>query len=103
MKKEGLFMRDDEKMFNLGLCMLIGVVCLIVFLQVCYRVQNSNLAYVRGAMDDVKYKYASLETRFSNLSSGDSLRQFVLATHPNAVVVSYSKTVHIDDIPMETK
>lgn len=96
-------MRDDEKMFNLGLCMLIGVVCLIAFLQVCYRVQNNNLEYVRSAMDDTKYDFATAETKFSNLSSGDSLRRVVTETHPNITTVSYSKTVHIDSIPMVTE
>lgn len=92
-------MYDDEKMFNLGLWMLIGVISLIVFLQVCYRMQNNNLAYVRNAMDDTKYEYAMAETKFSNLSSGDSLRKSVFANNPNAATVSYSKTIHIDDIP----
>ena len=96
-------MCDDEKMFNLGLCMLIGVVSLIVFLQVCYRVQNNNLSYVRNAMDDTKYEFAVAETKFSNLSSGDSLRKKVVENHPNVATVSYSKTIHIDDIPMVTE
>lgn len=96
-------MRDDEKMFNLGLCMLVGVVCLIVFLQVCYRVQNNNLAYIRNTMDDVKYEYAMAETKFSNLSSGESLRRKVVEIYPNTTTVSYSKTIHIDDIPMVTE
>lgn len=92
-------MYDDEKMFNLGLWMLIGVISLIVFLQVCYRMQNNNLVYVRNAMDDTKYEYAMAETKFSNLSSGDSLRKSVFANNQNAATVSYSKTIHIDDIP----
>ena len=96
-------MRDDEKMFNLGLCMLVGVVCLIVFLQVCYRVQNNNLAYIRSTMDDVKYEYAVAETKFSNLSSGESLRKKVVETRPNVETVSYSKTIHINDIPVATE
>ncbi len=96
-------MRDDEKMFNLGLCMLSGVVCLIVFLQVCYRVQNKSLEYVHRTMDDTKYEMAVAETKFSNLSSGDSLRSSVVGMHPNATTVSYSKTIHINDIPMVEK
>lgn len=96
-------MRDDEKMFNLGLWMLIGVVCLIIFLQVCYRVQNNNLEYIRSVMDDTKYEMAVAETKFSNLSSGDSLRRAVVETHPNVTTVSYSKTIHIDNIPMVTE
>lgn len=96
-------MREDEKMFNIGLWMLFGVVCLIIFLQVCYRVQNSNLDYVLNVLDNTKYKTASAETKFSNLSSGDSLRSSVVEMYPNAKTISYSKTIHINDIPMVTE
>ena len=94
-------MQNDEKMFNIGLFMLIGVVCLIGFLQVCYRVQNENLKSVRNSLDDTRHEYALAETRFSKLSSGDYLRSSVTGMNPAATTVSFSKTVHIDDIPME--
>ena len=93
-------MRDDEKMFNIGTIMLMGVVFLIVFLQVCYRVQNSNLRNVRSEMENTSHEYDIARTRFSALSSADSLRGSVVGVNPNAETVSFSKTVHIDSIPM---
>jgi len=93
-------MRDDEKMFNLGVAMFVGIVCLIVFLQVCYREQNNNLKSVRRSADVARQEYAVAETKFSALSSADSLRGSVVGINPNAEIVSFSKTVHIDDIPM---
>lgn len=93
-------MRDDEKMFNLGLCMLVGVICLIVFLQVCYRVQNNNLRYVRNSLEATRHDYSLAETKFSALSAGDSLRNCVVGINPNAATVSFSKTIHIDNIPV---
>ena len=93
-------MRDDEKMFNIGTIMLVGVIFLIVFLQVCYRVQNSNLQDVRRNMENTRHEYDIARTRFSGLSSADSLRNSVVGTNPKAEVVAYSKTVHINDIPM---
>ena len=93
-------MRDDEKMFKLGLFMFIFVVSLVVFLQVGYRVQNDNLEHVNNALDDTRYEFAKEETKFVHLSSGDSLRGFVVNIHPSATTVSYSKTIHINDIPM---
>ena len=93
-------MRDDEKMFNLGMAMAIGIVCVIVFLQVCYREQNNNLKSVRHAMDTTRQEFAIAETKFSALSSADSLRGSVVGVNPNAETVSYSKTIHINDIPM---
>ena len=93
-------MRDDEKMFNIGTIMLMGVVFLIVFLQVCYRVQNSNLRDVRREMENTRHEYDIAKTRFSALSSADSLRGSVVGVNPKAETVSFSKTVHIDSIPM---
>lgn len=93
-------MRDDEKMFNLGFVMLGGVIVLIVFLQVCYRVQNSNLASVRRTMDETRHEYSIADTKFSALKSADSLRGSVVGVNPGAEIVSFSKTIHINDIPM---
>ena len=93
-------MRDEEKMFNLGMAMAIGIVCFIVFLQVCYREQNNNLKSVRHAMDTTRQEFAVAETRFSALSSADSLRSSVIGVNPDAEIVSYSKTINVDNIPM---
>jgi len=96
-------MRDDEKMFNVGLFMLGAVICMIVFLQVCYRVQNENLRAVRNSLENTRHGYALAETRFSKLSSGDYLRSSVTGMNPHAATVSFSKTIHIDTIPMDAQ
>lgn len=93
-------MRDDEKMFNIGVAMLMAVVFMIVFLQVCFRVQNNNLKTVRNNMEITQHDSDIAGTRLSGLLSADRLRSSVVETSPHAEVVSFSKTVHIDDIPM---
>ena len=93
-------MHDDEKMFNLGISMFIGVIGLIMFLQVCYREQNRNLKYVHNTMESVQQDTETAETRFSALTSGDLLRGSVIGVNPKSETVSYSKTIHIDEIPM---
>jgi hypothetical protein len=96
-------MRDDEKMFNLGMAMAVGIVCLIVFLQVCYREQNNNLKDVRRAIDATRQEYAIAETRFSALTSADGLRGSVVGINPDVETVSYSKFINIENIPMVQK
>ncbi len=93
-------MRDDEKMFNIGATMLFCIVCLVAFLQVCYRVQDNNLKSVRRDIENTKQEYDIAGTKFSALSSAASLRSSVIETNPHAEIVSFSKTVHIDNIPM---
>ena len=94
-------MRDDEKMFNIGVAMLMGVVFLIVFLQVCFRVQNNNLRSVRHELEETQHSLDVAGTKLTGLISADRLRGSVVKTNPRAEVVSFSKTVHIDDIPLE--
>ena len=96
-------MRDDEKMFNIGWVLAGFVICLTVFLQVCYRVQNNNLKSIRSAMQNNRQKIALEETKFSALSAGGSLRSSFKETYPKAETVSFSKIVNIDDRPMATE
>lgn len=93
-------MRDDEKMFNIGKIMLFCMVCIIAFLQVCYRVQDSNLKSVHQKLENTRHEYDIAGTRFSALSSAGLLRGNVVGTNPRVEVVSFSKTVQIDNIPM---
>ncbi len=93
-------MQDDEKMLNIGVTMVFSIVCLIAFLQVCYRVQDNNLKSVRREMENTKQEYDIARTRFSALSSAGLLRASVSEINPKLETVSFSKTVYIDDIPM---
>jgi hypothetical protein len=93
-------MRDDEKMLNIGVTMVVSVVCLIAFLQVCYRVQDNNLKSVRRSLENTQQEYDIAGTKFSALSSAGLLRASVAEINPKMEVVSFSKTVFIDDIPM---
>ena len=93
-------MHDDEKMFNIGVAMLMGMFFVIGFLQVSYRVQNSNLKSMRQNMETTKYEMDIAKTKLSALSSADSLRSSVIGINPKAKIVSFSQNVHIDNIPM---
>ena len=93
-------MRDDEKMFNIGFAMLVCVVIMVSFLQVCYRVQNNNLKAVRSELVTTKQKYDIAKTQFSALSSAKSLRDKLIKINPRAESVVFSKNVNIDNIPM---
>ena len=93
-------MRDDQKMFNIGFALLLGVIFCIGFIQVGYRVQNSNLKSVRKSMEITRQDMDIAKTKLSALSSADLLRGSVIGINPRAETVSYSKTVYIDNIPM---
>ena len=90
-------------MFNIGVAMFVFIVCLIAFLQVCYRVQENNLKFVHRSMETTKQEYDIAGTKFSALSSAGMLRASVSEINPKMETVSFSKTVHIDTIPMVDK
>lgn len=93
-------MRDDEKMLNIGIVMLTSIICFVIFLQVCYRVQDNNLKFVRRSLEETRQEYDIAGTKFSALSSAGLLRASVSEINPNMETVSFSKTVNINDIPM---
>lgn len=93
-------MQDDEKMLNIGVIMVFSIVCLIAFLQVCYRVQDNNLKSVRREMENTKQEYDIAGTKFSALSSAGLLRASVSEINPKMETVSFSKSVRVEDIPM---
>jgi len=93
-------MQDDERLLRIGVS-AIGILCLLTaFLQVCYREQNKDIISVRKELANVRHQYEISETKFSALSSADLLRNSVMGTNNTAEVVSFSKTIHIDNIPM---
>lgn len=94
-------MQDDEKMFNVGWVAVAVVFCLTAFLQVCCREQNRSFRNVKSEIENTQHELEIAETKFSTLSASDSLRNSVVGINPKATVVSFSKTVHIDEIPME--
>nr|MBQ0091155.1 hypothetical protein [Candidatus Enterousia merdequi] len=67
---------------------------------VCYRVQNDNLISVQHSLETTNHESDIAGTKLSALLSADSLRSSVKESNPRAEFVSFSKTVHIDDIPM---
>lgn len=93
-------MQDDQKMLNISVGMAIVVAFLAAVLQVCYREQNISMKKVRNSIETAKHELEMAETKFSALSSSESLRNSVSITNPKAEVVSFSKTIHIDEIPM---
>lgn len=93
-------MQDDERLFNIGWVLVFTLSLMTAFLQVCYREQNKNLNTVRKELINVRQQYESAEVKFSALSSADSLRNSVIETNQKAEVVSFSKTINIENIPM---
>ena len=93
-------MNEDEKMFQIGLWAMLGVLLLTVMLQVCYRVQNRALARVRHDTVQTQQQIAAATANFASYVRPEVLRNMVTGVFPKAEVVGFQKTVTIDQLPL---
>ncbi|MBR1379967.1 MAG: hypothetical protein IJ560_00035 [Alphaproteobacteria bacterium] len=91
-------MGEDEKMFQIGLWTLGAVVLLTIGLQVCYRTQNRARDHVRREIVRTQQEIAVATTNFSSYVRPEILRNMVTSVAPRAEVISFHKSVAIDEL-----
>ena len=96
-------MNEDEKMFRIGIGMLIVMVVVTVALQVCYRAQNRERERVRRDIIQTQQDIAVAQAKFASLVRPESLRNLVSGTVPHAEVISFHKSVEISELPDRIK
>lgn len=96
-------MNEDEKMFRIGIGMLIVMVALSVALQVCYRAQNRERERVRRDIVQTQQDIAVAQAKFAALVRPESLRNLVSGAVPHAEVISFHKSVEIGELPDRIK
>lgn len=92
-------MTEDEKMFHIGMWTFWGIVALAIVLQVCYRTQNRALDRVRREIVQTQQKTAEMQANFASYVRPEILRNLVSSIYPNAEVISFHKSVSIDEVP----
>ena len=92
-------MNEDEKMFRIGVGMLIAMVAVTVALQVCYRAQNRERERVRREIVQTQQDIAVAQAKFASLVRPESLRNLVSGVVPHAEVISFNKSIEIRDLP----
>lgn len=91
-------MQDDEKMFQIGVWS-VGVVLLIsVILQVAFRTQNRQLNRVRREIVATQQQIAVAEANFASYVRPEILRNLVVSIAPKSEVVSFKKSVSVNEI-----
>ena len=95
----GVQMNEDEKMFRIGVVMVVIMVAINVALQVCYRAQNSEQKRVRRNIVQTQQEIAVAQAKFASLVRPESLRNLVSGAVPHAETISFNKSVEIKDLP----
>lgn len=92
-------MTDDEKMFKIGVFAVWTVLFLSVILQVAFRTQNRQINQIRRNIVKTQQQVAVTEARYASLVSPENLRNMVVMIEPKSEVVSFNKSVEIDNLP----
>ena len=92
-------MNEDDKMFHIGIIAVIVMSILAVTLQVCNRVQNDARREKRKKIVEVQQDIAVAQANFSAYVRPEILRNLVTNTMPKAEVISFHKSVEIQNLP----
>jgi hypothetical protein len=94
-------MRDDEKMFQIGVW-TFGIILLVsVVLQVSFRTQHRQINRVHRDIVQTQQKIAVAQASFASYVRPESLRSIVSTIAPKSEVVSFKKSVDVESIPLQ--
>lgn len=93
-------MNEEQRMFRIGVCALVGVMFLIVLLQVCYRTQHKSLKYTHEAIVETQKKIAVAQANFETLTNSGVLLSAVSMVVPNVEIIGFKKYTNIEDLPL---
>lgn len=96
-----LVMGDDEKMFHIGLWAVGAIILLTAGLQVCYRTQNRERDRVRAEIVRAQQEIAAQQANFASYVRPEILRNLVVSITPKAEVISFHKSIAIDELPVK--
>lgn len=91
---------ESEKMFNWGLGLVFAALMLTAVLQVCFRVQDKTRANVRAEIVKTQQDIAVASANFAAYVRPEILRNMVFGINPKSEVVSFNKSIAINDIPI---
>ena len=94
----GQCMQDDEKMFQIGVWSVGVVLLMSVILQVAFRTQNRQLNRVRRDIVATQQQIAVAEANFASYVRPEILRNLVVSIAPKSEVVSFKKSVVVNEI-----
>lgn len=87
-------------MFHIGLWAFGSVLALTIVLQVCYRTQNKARDRVRREIVLTQQKSAEMTANFASYVRPEILRNLVVSIYPKSEVISFHKSVAIDELPL---
>lgn len=91
-------MSDDEKMLHIGYWSIGVVFFLTVVLGAMSRTQNREINHIRRSIVKTQQEIALAEAQFASYVRPESLRNMVVTIQPKSEVVSFNKSVAIENL-----
>ncbi len=91
-------MQADEKMCRIGGWSVLVVLLMTVILQVAFRTQGRQLNRIRREIVATQQQIAVAEANFAAYVRPEILRNLVVSIAPKAEVVSFNKSIAINEI-----
>lgn len=91
-------MSDDEKMLHIGYWSIGVVFFLTVVLSAMSRTQNREINHIRRSIVKTQQEIALAEAQFASYVRPESLRNMVVTIQPKSEVVSFNKSVAIENL-----
>lgn len=93
-------MRDDEKMFQIGLWTFgIALLLSVVIFPVAFRTQGRQINLVQKEIVSLQQQIAVREAEFASLVIPEILRNSVDMVAPKSKNIGFSKNVWVGDLP----
>ena len=93
-------MKDNEKIFHIGIGMLAAMFVLGAGLQVCFRAQTRSLARLNAATVRTQQETAEAQARLAGLVRPEVLRSVVSEMYPRFESIGFKKNINAGDIPL---
>ncbi|MCL1785681.1 MAG: hypothetical protein FWG39_00835 [Alphaproteobacteria bacterium] len=94
-------MRDDEKMLQYGMGLMITAFLMMAVLQVCFRAQERARARMKSQIVRTQQEYAAARAHFSGQTRPDTLRVIVSEMFPKFETIGFKKNISANEIPIK--
>ena len=96
-------MRDDEKIFNIGVAAIIIVVIMMAIVQVANRQQERQRRSVRAEIVRTQQEFAARTSQVATLTRPENLRGIVSGMFPNFQTIGFTRNINANDIPLRAE
>jgi hypothetical protein len=93
-------MKDDEKIFRLGIGMVAAMFVIGVALQVFYRAQSREMARTNASIVRAQQETAEAAARLSALVRPEVLRSVASGMYPGFESIGFKKNINAAEIPL---